>query len=244
MRGPGASGSRPSPVLSRPSRRWSIQILVALLLTTLSGFWTMARGPDDARPQRLFDGKSFAGWEGDTTRVWRIENGAITAGSLETAAPRNEFLATEQEFENFDLRLRFKIVGEEKVNAGVQFRTRRIPAHHEVSGFQADIGPGVDGHLYDESRRKRMLASPDKQTVQKALQSVADDGWHTYRIRAEGDRIQLWLNGVQTVDYVEKDPEIERMGIIALQIHGGMRAIISYKDIEITELPGSQDGAP
>jgi hypothetical protein len=29
------------------------------------------------QPKPLFDGKSFAGWEGDTKKWWRIENGEI-----------------------------------------------------------------------------------------------------------------------------------------------------------------------
>lgn len=189
-----------------------------------------------AEPIVLFDGKTFDGWEGDTTHTWRIENGTITAGSLERVAPRNEFLATMREFEDFELSLKFKIVGDERVNAGVQFRTRRIPNHHEVSGYQADIGPEVDGHLYDESRRRRMLAAPDEDTLTKAQAAAGEDGWQTYRIRAEGERIQLWLNGVKTVDYVETEDEIKRDGIIALQIHGGMKAIISYKDIVLRPL--------
>ena len=42
----------------------------------------------------LFDGKTLAGWEGDTAKTWRVEDGAIVGGSLETAVPRNEFLCT------------------------------------------------------------------------------------------------------------------------------------------------------
>lgn len=189
-----------------------------------------------SKPVALFDCKSFAGWEGDTAKTWRVEDGAITAGSLQERAPRNEFLATIHEYEDFELQLKFKITGSTNVNAGVQIRTKRIPNHHEVSGYQADIGPGVDGHLYDESRRRRMLASPDAETLKKAQAAVGDDGWQTYRIRATGNRIRLWLNGVKTVDYVEEDTTIPRTGIIALQIHGGMQAIIAYKDITIQQI--------
>ena len=185
----------------------------------------------------LFDGETFDGWEGNTETVWRIDDGTIAAGSLEKAARRNEFLATTDTFEDFDLRLKFRITGTKNVNAGVQFRTRRIPNHHEVSGYQADIGDDVHGHLYDESRRRRMLAVPEEEALQKAQAAIADDGWQTYRIRAAGNRIQLWLNGVQTVDYMEEDPGIERDGVIALQIHGGMQAVIAYKDITIETLP-------
>ncbi len=190
----------------------------------------------------LFDGKTFTGWEGDTEKTWRIEDGALVAGSLETTVPRNEFLATTRQFENFDLRLKYKLTGVEGfINGGVQFRTQRIPNHHEVRGYQADLGAGYDGHLYDESRRNRMLAVPDKETVAKALKP---DDWNEYRIRAEGPRIRLWLNGVQTVDYTEEDPNIPRQGVIALQIHGGCKAIVRYKDISIQELPPSDAATP
>lgn len=85
-----------------------------------------------------------------------------------------------------------------------------------------------------------MLAVPEKQLLKQARAGIADDGWQTYRIRAEGNRIQLWLNGVQTVDYTEESPDIERDGVIALQIHGGMQAVIAYKDITIETLPVSK----
>lgn len=189
-------------------------------------------------PVRLFDGKSFTGWEGDTAKTWRIEEGALVAGSLDVTVPRNEFLSTTREFENFELRLKYKLVGTEGfVNGGVQFRTKRIPNDHEVIGYQADLGAGFDGHLYDESRRKKMLATPAAELIAKTLKK---DDWNDYRIRVEGPRIQLWLNGVQTVDYTEKEPNIATRGIIAVQIHGGCKAVVRYKDIEIVELPSSK----
>lgn len=60
--------------------------------------------------------------------------------------------------------------------------------------------------------------------------------WNEHRIRAEGPRIRIWLNGVQTVDYTETEPGIETSGIIALQIHGGPPSVVLYKDITIEEL--------
>ncbi|MCZ6795976.1 MAG: DUF1080 domain-containing protein, partial [Planctomycetota bacterium] len=195
---------------------------------------------EESTPRRfvsLFDGRSFAGWEGDTEKTWRIEGGALVAGSLERTVPRNEFLATRREYEDFELRLKYKLVGTEGfVNGGVQFRSRRNPDDHEVSGYQADLGHGYDGHLYDESRRNRMLAAPAKEIVSRALKP---NDWNEYRIRAEGARIRLWLNGVETVDYTEKDAGIPRKGVIALQIHGGCQAIVRYKDLEILDLSAS-----
>jgi len=43
--------------------------------------------PPAGRRKRLFDGKSFTGWEGDTKKTWRIENGALVGGSLQETVP-------------------------------------------------------------------------------------------------------------------------------------------------------------
>jgi putative heme-binding domain-containing protein len=190
-----------------------------------------------APPIPLFDGKTTAGWEGDTTQTWRVEDGALTAGTLEKKQAKNDFLATVREFENFDLSLQWKLEGTQGfVNGGVQFRSQRIPNNHEVRGYQADLGAGYDGALYDESRRG-MLQKPSKEVYEKARKPLGE--WNDYRIRAEGARIQIWLNGVLTADYLEKDPGIPRSGMIAIQIHGGATSIVRYKNLVLEELPPS-----
>ncbi|HEY1064937.1 MAG TPA: DUF1080 domain-containing protein, partial [Pirellulales bacterium] len=144
----------------------------------------------------LFDGKTLDGWEG--SREWfRVEDGAVVGGSLEKKVPRNEFLTSKEEFADFELRLKFKLVGE-GVNAGIQIRSRRIPNHHEMIGYQADLGQEYTGALYDESRRRTMLARPMPEALAKAFKP---NEWNEYRIRCEGPRVQLWINDVATVDY-------------------------------------------
>ncbi|MEZ5299741.1 MAG: DUF1080 domain-containing protein [Verrucomicrobiales bacterium] len=206
---------------------------LALFAAAVAAFALPAlAGEEDAKP--IFDGKSFEGWEGDTEKTWRIEDGALVAGSLDKKQERNDFLATKKEYEDFELFIEWKLEGTEGfVNGGVQFRTKRIPNHHEVSGYQADLGKGWDGALYDESRRNKVLARPTEEVAAKA---VKPGEWNQYRILCEGPRIQLWLNGVQTVDYTEEDPGIDRKGIIAVQIHGGAKSIVRYKNIKIREI--------
>jgi hypothetical protein len=202
------------------------------LAATVSAVLTPAQG------QRvpLFDGRTFSGWEGDTARTWRIEDGAIVGGSLEETVPRNDFLCTTRAYSDFVLRLKFKLVGSEGfINGGVQFRSQRLtkPAH-EMIGYQADLGAKYWGSLYDESRRNKVLAEADPQVVMKALRL---DDWNDYEIRAEGRRIRLAINGTQTVDYTEPDASIPQTGLIGLQIHGGGKAQVYYKDITIEERP-------
>ncbi|MEN6427234.1 MAG: family 16 glycoside hydrolase [Phycisphaerales bacterium] len=181
----------------------------------------------------LFDGRTFTGWEGNLD-WFRIEDGAIVAGSLEKAAPRNEFLCTTKTYRDFELRLQVRLLGDlAQANAGIQLRSRRIPNHNEVSGYQADMGQQYWGCLYDESRRNKVLALPDAELLRKALKP---GDWNQYVIRCEGRRIRLSLNGVQTVDYTEPDESIDRAGVIGLQIHGGPPAEAWYKDIQIVEI--------
>ena len=204
-------------------------ILCGLLVAACSA-------PVLAEERPLFDGKTLAGWEGDTAKTWRVEDGAIVGGSLDAVVPRNEFLCTTKAYGDFQLKVTFKLVGDKaRANAGVQFRTKRIPNNHEVSGYQADVGQDYWGALYDESRRNKVLAGPPKEDIPKLAKF---DDWNDYVIRCEGPRIRLWLNGSLTVDYTEPDDKVERTGVIGLQIHGGAKAKAYYKDIRIEEPPG------
>jgi hypothetical protein len=188
----------------------------------------------DPKPVSLFDGKTFEGWEGDTEKTWRIEDGVIVGGTLDAVVPRNEFLCTKKSYSDFELKVVFKLTGDrEKMNAGIQFRTKRIPNHHEVIGYQADMGQSYWGALYDESRRKKVLAKPDPKVLESL---VKHDDWNEYIIRCEGPKITLKLNGTVTVDYTETDDKIERSGIIGLQVHGGAKAKVYYKSVVIQEL--------
>jgi len=214
---------------------WHLAALVVLIAAAV----LPARA---AGPTLLFDGASFSGWNGDTKETWRIENGEIVAGRPDKAAPRNEFLATDREFENFELTLEYRMDCTGGCNAGVQFRSKRVPNHHEVSGYQADIAPGLTGGLYDESRRNKMLALPPKELQAKAL-AAAKDGWNEYTIRAEGRWIRLSINGIELLDYTEADETIPLEGMIALQIHGGLKGTIRYRNLRITELPAGNPAA-
>ncbi|XZE35287.1 3-keto-disaccharide hydrolase [Pirellulaceae bacterium SH501] len=186
----------------------------------------------------LFNGKSFDGWEGNLD-WFRLEEGAIVAGSLEKKIPHNEFLCTKEKFGDFELKLEVKLRGQGD-NAGVQFRTARIPNNTEVSGYQCDVGRAwnrnVWGCLYDESRRNKMLADANDENLKKW---VKQDDWNELTIKAVGNRIELGLNGNPTVTYIEEDTKIAKDGVIGLQIHSGPPTEALYRNIRIKRLSGN-----
>lgn len=211
-------------------------ICLTILLCFLSGCQLSSKNVSGKHFISLFDGRTFSGWEGDTIKTWRIKDGAITGGSLSVEVPENNFLVTSSSYSNFKLRLKFKLVGNEGfVNAGVQFRSQRLSnPPNEMKGYQADIGPGYWASLYDESRRNVTLVMPDSTLIAKVLKP---NDWNDFEIWAENSRIRIFLNNHQTIDYKEADPNIPQSGFIGLQIHGGGKAIVQYKDILIEKLP-------
>ena len=207
------------------------KISLAIIFLGLCGF--AMQNSKKAAP--LFDGKTFNGWQGDTKNTWKIENGAIVGGSLQKTVPQNDFLCTASTYDNFILKLKVKLTGSEGfINSGIQFRSVRAkdPAN-EMIGYQADWGKDYWASLYDESRRNKTVAKPDSAQV---LKWIKINDWNDYEIRAEKRRIRLYINGHQTVDYTEPDANIPQSGLIGLQIHGGGKAKVEFKEIFITEL--------
>jgi hypothetical protein len=181
----------------------------------------------------LFDGSTFTGWEGDL-RYFRIVEGAIVAGSLEQAIPRNEFLCTTAEYSDFELRFE-ALLWKGRANGGVQFRSRRVEGNREMSGYQADCTPGLWGGVYDEGRRGAFLGV--RLNAEETRKVVKPADWNRCIIRCEGRRIRVWVNDVLTLDYTEEDESVPRRGLIGLQIHGGDPAEAWYREIKIQELP-------
>lgn len=206
----------------------------------LCGCWVAVA---TASAAELFDGRTLAGWEGDS-KWWRVQDGALTGGSLTEKVPRNFFLATTRSFQNFEVTLKLKLTGVPNtgmINSGVQIRSLRVPNNTEMSGYQVDAGDGWWGKMYDESRRNKVIAEAANLPAVNA--AVKKDDWNEFRIRAEGARIRSWINGVPALDYTEVEPNIAQDGRIAIQIHSGGMALVQVKDVRIEELPPTP-GAP
>ena len=210
-------------------------IRVLLLFFALSPFLNAAEETVELEKgfEWIFDGKTFQGWEGNLN-WFRVEDGAIIAGDLKKAVPNNEFLCTTKSYGDFELRLQARLVGTDYRNAGIQFRSKRIEDHHEVIGYQCDMGVmgenNIWGWLYDESRRNKFLVEAPQKPV---VDHFEKDGWNDVLIRCQGVKIKVAFNGIKTVEYVEKEAGIARAGIIGLQVHGGPAQEASYRRIRI-----------
>ena len=186
----------------------------------------------------LFDGKTLDGWDFDP-KIWRVEDGMITGGSTTEKIKENHFICTKKSYQNFELKLKIKVSGDPKtglLNSGIQIRSVRVPGGAHMSGYQVDCGAGWFGKIYDEFRRNRVIWAPTPEQ-QAALDKAVDVfGWNEYRIRAEGPRVQTWINGVHCMDYTETDPNVALDGLIGPQVHSGGICLVQVKDVTIDEL--------
>lgn len=171
----------------------------------------------------LFNGVDLSGWSGDE-RLWSVDGGQIVGRS--SGLQHNAFLISDLAAENFRLSLEVKLV-RDVGNSGIQFRSRAM-AGGDVAGYQADIGPGWWGKLYEEHGRG-VLAAPS------AAAPVRPGRWNRYTIVAQGDRIQTWINGQPCVDIT--DPQGARSGIFALQIHSGESTEVRFRQLQLQVLP-------
>ncbi|NOT31711.1 MAG: DUF1080 domain-containing protein, partial [Planctomycetes bacterium] len=176
----------------------------------------------------FFDGRTLAGWHGDPS-VWSVEPAPENAvGEIvgRTAGlARNEFLKSEYELGDFRLSLAVRLVGDAG-NSGIQFRSRELE-DGEVGGYQADIGPGWWGKLYEEHGRGLV--------VERGAATVVSDGWNRYVIECQGARVRTWLNDEPCVDL--EDDAGARAGIVALQVHSGGPTEVRFRDLRLELLP-------
>lgn len=168
----------------------------------------------------LFNGRDLAGWRGDT-QFWSVENGEIVGRS--PGLDHHSFLISDLAAEDFRLTFEVKLV-QNQGNSGVQFRSQPLDGFERFQGYQADIGPGWWGKLNKEGGRKKLWEKPGEVHVKKG-------DWNQYVIEARGNRLRTWINGNPCVDL--DDPQGNRRGVFALQIHSGSKTEIRFRNLKL-----------
>jgi hypothetical protein len=168
----------------------------------------------------FFNGKDLAHWDGNP-EVWRVENGEIV-GQSKTGLKQNDFLKSQFLLEDFRLVFKVKLTPN-NANSGVQFRSEPF-GDGEAKGYQADIGPGWWGKLYEENGRALLWDKSGERYVRNGE-------WNEYEILAVGSKIRTTINGNVCVDL--DDPKGAKRGQFALQLHSGGPTEVRFKDLKL-----------
>ena len=209
-------------------------LTTALLFTfTLTGF-----AKDKYTP--IFDGKTLKGWtQRNGTATYRVENGAIV-GKTKEGSP-NSFLCTDKLYGNFDLKFEVKV--DNGLNSGVQIRSQtKDGPKGRVNGPQVEIemsgkNGAESGYIYGEAAGGWMTPAVKR----KPHKHFKDGEWNAYRVVAKDAHIQVWINGVQISDLVDKEKlKSHPKGFIGLQVHGIRKGSgpfeVSWRNLGIIEL--------
>ena len=197
----------------------------------------------------LFDGKTTKGWHkygGDPVgSSWKIADGALYLDTTKNGGD----IVTDEEFENFDLRLEWKVA--RSSNSGIMFYVHEDKAYE----YPWETGPEMqvlDNIAASDNKKENHLAG----TLYDLLGTAATSKpkpvgeWNQAEIRCVNGKLDLILNGTNVASTTLWDDDWKKMianskfktmpafgtykkGRIALQDHGHM---VWFRNIMIKRL--------
>jgi hypothetical protein len=204
---------------------------------------------------RLFDGKTFTGWQGDTA-YWRIDSGMfIGEEHPDKELKANTFLIWRGGTPgDFELKAEYRISA--GGNSGIQYRSEElkdIPL--ALKGYQADIDGAnqYTGQNYEERGRGFLAMRGQKVTLQPNVKPIVTGSlgnsdslkmhikdsseWNKIYIVAKGNHMQHYINGILMSDVTDNDTTARKFtGLIGLQLH-----VMPYMKVEFRDIWFKQD---
>jgi hypothetical protein len=198
----------------------------------------------------LFDGKTTTGWHsyGQTTvgTAWKVADGVIY---LDTAHNDHKDLVTNDEYENYHLKLEWKIAP--KGNSGIIFNIKEDTAKFKNTYNSGPEMQVVDNEGHPDGKIFKHQAGDLYDLIpcsQKTVKPVGE--WNEAEIILNKGKLELRLNGVTVVTTTMWDDNWKKLvagskfktmpefgtftkGRISLQEHGNM---VSYRNIRIRKL--------
>lgn len=207
----------------------------------------------------LFNGKDLDGWEGNT-ELWEVRDGIIVGSTEGHTIENNTFLIhRDSKPANFHLKVKLKLMGNN--NSGIMYRAQDIEGiSHALSGPQMDVHPKLEyqGMYYSEKTGRGIIAQRgQKVTVSKQVNAKGRttpkvtgqlgqepnfdlSEWNEYEVIAVNKRHIHLINGVVTVDVVDRDPSTAASGAIGIQLHQGPPMAVEVKYIALKHLRGAE----
>ena len=145
---------------------------------------------DDEEPEgdftSLFDGKSLAGWQGDTSG-YSVENGVLVGKGTRST------LYTEKQYADFELQFEFRLSA--GANSGIAFRSPRIAwAELSSQGNELQILDDATVPIKAPWQRHGSLYGV---LAAKEGQLKPTGQWNRQIVICRGDKLQVRLNGVE-----------------------------------------------
>lgn len=166
--------------------------------------------------QSLFDGSTLSDLNTLGDANWRIEENAAVADE----STGSSFLVTSQDYADFELELEFWVNTE--ANSGIFLRCQDPEAVTDTSCYEVNI--------YDTRSDQTYRTGGIVNLVAPAEFIYTGGQWNRYAISANGNRLQVTLNGRNMVDI--EDSQFSS-GPVALQYGSGT---VKFRNVRIRSL--------
>lgn len=190
----------------------------------------------------LLDGGTLNAWKVPSTH-WYLENESIVGYTGEEKLDIPEWLYTKEQFGDFVFTCELKLTGDNRRNTGIYYRVNTFTFENyqgnktfeAASGYEFDVAHDRRylGSLGDWYARPSLRILPDTAIVSQVYKPEA---WNRFTLRARGNRLEYWINGIKVLDYSDNDPKASRKGTIGLQIHDGSVMKIESRNIRVMPL--------
>ncbi|MFI7607903.1 ThuA domain-containing protein [Micromonospora sp. NPDC049366] len=191
--------------------------------------YAAGRSKADCRPETGYTTL----YNGSTTGWSQAGPGSFTNSdaTLSSVGGMGLYWYSAKQFTNYSLKLDWRIAGDDNSGVFIGFPPSSDPWSAVDNGYEIQIDPtdAVDrttGSVYT-------FKSADIAARDAALNPAGE--WNTYELLVEGERLQIFLNGVKINDFTNTNPVRSLAGHIGIQNHGtGDDA--SFRNIRIKEL--------
>ncbi|MET7670050.1 ThuA domain-containing protein [Micromonospora luteifusca] len=172
-------------------------------------------------------------YNGSTTGWSQAGPGSFTNSdaTLTSVGGMGLFWYNAKQFTNYSLKLDWKLAGDDNSGIFIGFPPSTDPWSAVDNGYEiqidaTDAADRTTGSVYT-------FKSADIAARDAALNAPGE--WNTYELLVEGERLQIFLNGVKINDFTNTNPVRSLAGHIGIQNHGtGDDA--SFRNIRIKEL--------
>lgn len=181
-------------------------VLCLVVMMSLVGCGELGPGAGRVGFVKLFNGKDLDGWETSGNAKWFVEDGNLVGTQGANNAPGDLF--TTETYKDFLVVLTYR--AEWPCNSGLWFRYQSPQKAYQADILEYKNPVCYSGTLYCPG--KMFLAMNEDKSI------VDREGWNTMKVRAEGDHIQIWLNGHKVADVHD---DTTGSGKFGFQIHPG-----------------------
>ena len=183
----------------------------------------------------LLNGGSLNAWKVPSTH-WQLKDGSIIGETGKEKLTKPEWIYTKQRFSNFEFTCELRLTGDDRRNTGIYFRVNTFQYRNQFeapAGYEFDAaatGSNYNGSVGDWYSRPSLRISADSSIVNRIYNS---DNWNRMTLRARGDRMEYWINGVKVMDFTDPDTKGARDGVIGFQMHDGSVMKAEYRNIRL-----------